>query len=104
LRVFWSHGSFTVKESSCPEKCCSLERKAFEKLFYRLPACCPRSSHAKGRKKDAKGSHAVAQKNVVLWNEKLSKSFSTAYPRAVYARRTQKDAKRTQKVRTQKES
>ena len=47
LRIFWSHGSFTVKESSCPEKCCSLERKALEKLFYRLPACCPRSSTQK---------------------------------------------------------
>ena len=47
LRIFWSHGSFTVKESICPKKCCSLERKALEKLFYRLPACCPRSSTQK---------------------------------------------------------
>ena len=47
LRIFWSHGSFTVKESSCPEKCCSLETKDLEKLFYRLPACCPRSSTQK---------------------------------------------------------
>ena len=47
LQIFWSHGSFTVKESSCPEKCCSLERKALEKLFYRLPTCCPRSSTQK---------------------------------------------------------
>ena len=52
LRIFWSHGSFTVKESSCPEKCCSLERKALEKLYYRLPACCPRKrnhEHAQPR-------------------------------------------------------
>jgi len=30
LRMFWSHGAFTVKESSCPEKCLSSERKAVD--------------------------------------------------------------------------
>ena len=54
LRIFWSHGSFTVKESSCPEKCCSLERKAFLPLTRVLSTLV----HAKG---------IMSMRNPVTW-------------------------------------
>ena len=75
LRIFWLHGSFTVKESSCPEECCSFERKAPEKLFYRLPACCPRSSSARPRKRNHEHAQPRNLENSYFGNVKKKGGF-----------------------------
>ena len=71
LRIFWSHGSFTVKESSCPEKCCSLERKALEKLF----SAYPRAVHARPRKRNHEHAQPRNLKNFYFGNVKEKGGF-----------------------------
>ena len=71
LRIFWSHGSFTVKESSCPEKCCSFERKALTSFStaYR------RAVHARPRKRNHEHAQPCNLKNSYFGNMKKKGGF-----------------------------